>query len=349
MKPLAAHFSTTLASIPSLVYLWTAVLIFAASTAVTRKITQIGAEHLVNGHNPISLCNVLFVGNLCALATLTVVFGKQWNRRNVRSLHRSDWISLGLIGVLAGALAPALIFAALETTNVTSVVLIGRLEAPLTLAFSVCFLRSRVNLWTVSGSVVSFLGVAVTAILNRQGPMVTMMGGLQMGRGELMTAIAALMLAIATIISKRQLQNIPLGIFNLVRTAVGTIIFFFLARTLYGSQHFAEVFSPFLWQWMLLYGAVIVVAGQLCWFAGLRGSTTAESTLANSLNPIAAVAMAYIILGEVPSMAQYVGGGVILVGIGLSFVGTLRDLRDRATRSMTPDRQMTSMIGFKGI
>jgi hypothetical protein len=56
--------------IPGRAYLLTAVVIFAAANAVTRKLTDIGAQNLVDGRNPISLCNVLFVGNLVALMAL---------------------------------------------------------------------------------------------------------------------------------------------------------------------------------------------------------------------------------------------------------------------------------------
>ena len=46
-------------SIPGQAYLWLAVLIFGSSGAVTRKVTEIGSQNLINGRNPISLCNVL--------------------------------------------------------------------------------------------------------------------------------------------------------------------------------------------------------------------------------------------------------------------------------------------------
>lgn len=337
--------------IPSFVYLWTAIIIFAASNAVTRKVTEIGAQHSVNGHNPISLCNVLFVGNLCALAVMLLVFGKQWNKQTLSRLTYRDWFSLVAIATLSGALAPGLIFAALDTTNVTNVVLIGRLEPPLTLAFTVLLLKARINAWTAIGSIVSFAGVAVTALLASTSHTLPVMGGLfHIGKGELMTALAALILAIATIISKSRLQSIPLGIFNIVRVAVGTVVFFILAKVLYGSHHFAEVFSPFLWKWMLLYGSVIVVAGQLCWFAGLRGSTPATTTLASSFNPIAAIVMAYLILREVPSLAQYTGGTIIMVGVILSLIGSRQEakIRKPPTR-ITYDQQMEMMTGFRGV
>jgi drug/metabolite transporter (DMT)-like permease len=316
---------------------------------VTRKVTEIGAAHLVNGKNPISLCNVLFAGNLCALAVMLLIFGKQWNRQTLRRLTRRDWISLGMIAILSGAVGPGLIFAALSNTNVTNVVLIGRLEPPLTLAFSVLLLKMRVNVWTIIGSIVGFIGVAVTALLSGSNQTIPLMGGMvQIGRGELQVTIAAFVLAIATVISKAQLQHVPLGIFNVVRVGVGTAVFFLLANLLYGSQHFSQIFSPFLWQWMLLYGSVIVVAGQLCWFAGLRSSTSSEVALASSFNPIAAIVMAYFILGEIPTGAQYLGGAIILIGILLNLIGSLKQAEFRQ-RCLHPAQQLAMMIGFRGV
>lgn len=344
-------YSMILNRVPSFVYLWTAVLIFAASSSVTRKVTEIGSTHLVNGRNPISLCNVLFAGNLCALAVMLLIFGRQWNRRNLQQLSRSDWISLGAIAILSGALAPGLIFAALDNTSVTNVVLIGRLEPPLTLALSILLLKMRVNGWTIAGSIVAFVGVTATTLLTSSSQGIAIMGGLfQIGRGELQVTIAALILAIATVISKTKLHHIPLGIFSIVRVGVGTIVFFILANVLYGSHHFTEIFSPFLWKWMLLYGLVIVVAGQICWFAGLRGSTSAEVTLATSFNPIAAVVMAFLILGEVPAAPQYIGGAIIAGGIVFTLIGSLREAKSRKRLlQITSAQQMEMATGFRGV
>ena len=242
------------------------------------------------------------------------IFGKQWNRQTLSQLTLRNWISLGLLAVLSGAVGPGLIFSALDKTNVTNMVLIGRLEAPLTLALSVIFLRIQVNAWTVAGSLIAFVGVATTALLASSSRMIPMMGGVfQIGQGELQVGLAAVIFSITTIISKTQLQQVPLGIFTLVRLSLGTVIFFVLAQILYGPHHFAQVLSPFLWKWMLLYSAVIVVIGQLCWLTGLRGSMPAEVALVSSVNPLAAVIMAYFILGEVPSPAQYTGGLIILL------------------------------------
>jgi drug/metabolite transporter (DMT)-like permease len=335
--------------VPSPIYLGIAVLIFAASNSVTRKIVEIGENHAINGRNPISLCNVLFVGNICALGLMTLIFYKDWQPHILKNLTRKDWISLTITGILSGAIAPALVFAALEQTNVTNIVIVGRIEPILTLVLSVWLLNSRVNFWASGGALISLIGVIVTAFLGSSEQMMTM-GGFQIGKGEIFVAIAAIIGSISTVFGKLQLQSIPLGIYTIYRNILGTVIFFLLAIWLYGPNHFAEVFSPFLWQWMLIYAAIIVVIGQLCWLAGLKNATSSELNLANLLNPIAAIIMAFLILGEVPTSAQYLGGSLLFIGLILGFIGNLHEAkRNRELAKLSPREAMEKPLGFRGV
>jgi drug/metabolite transporter (DMT)-like permease len=134
---------------------------------------------------------------------------------------------------------------------------------------------------------------------------------------------------------------------------LGTVIFFFSGLLLYGHDHFMDVFSPFLWQWMLLYGAVIVVLGQAFWIKGLRASTVSKASLVASFTPIAGILAAYFILDEAPTQAQYIGGSVILLSILISQIGIqrrgfARDLRSD-TSATAMEQTVEARIGFKGI
>jgi drug/metabolite transporter (DMT)-like permease len=343
------------------IYLWFAVLIFGASSAVTRKLTEIGAQHFIGGHNPISLCNVLFVGNLCALLVLIPLYRHQWNRETLGRLSGKEWFNLVLVAILAGALAPGLIFQALSLAGVNNVVLVGRLEPPLALALSVWILKERVNLWEVLGAIAAFMGVTLTLFLQPTTTDMMKIGGGGVGLGDLLAAIAAIALATATIIGKKHLAQVPLGIYSVFRTALGTVLFFVVAIILYGNNHFMEALSPFLWQWMLLYGVLIVVVGQSFWLKGLRASTVSTASLVASFTPIAGIFAAYLILGEAPTSAQYIGGSVILVGIFLSHMGIKHKVsspKPTATRNMLPMEKVTQIpeaqavetkMGFKGI
>ena len=136
-------------------YLWIGTLVSAASSALTRKLNLIGHDHLIDGRNPISLCNILFVGNLCALVVMISLFSKDWKWKEVKKIRSRDWLSLSVIGLVSGALVPALVFTALSQTNVTNVVIIGRLEVPISLAVSVFILGIQINRYTFFGAIAS--------------------------------------------------------------------------------------------------------------------------------------------------------------------------------------------------
>ena len=342
--------------VPGAFYLWIAVIIFGLANSITRRLTQIGAQMAIAGSNPISYCNVLFVGNICALLTLILIYGKDLNFRALKQLSKKDWMSLIGVAILSGALAPSLTFEALSRTMVNNAILIGRLEPPLVLALSVWLLRERVNIWKITGAVVSFAGVIVTIYLQfLWGNMMQTQGFFSLGLGEIMAGAGAVALAVSTIISKSRLPRIPLGIYTVFRTSMGTVIFFCAALYVYGSDHFMEVFSPFLWQWMLVYGAVIIALGQSSWFTGLKKSSASQASLVSSFTPIAGILGSYLILGEAPNLAQYIGGSVILGGIFISQIGSLKKSAsetqtiDRSEKEMENNKEMEMGVGFKGV
>ncbi len=340
--------------LPSQALLWLAVAIFGASGAVTRRLSQLGAQHYVDGRNPVSLCNVLFVGNLCALAVLLLIYGRDCRLARLRQLTQRDWSRLLAIAILGGAIAPGLVFDALGRTQLNNVILLGRLEPVLVLALSAWLLGERVNALTLWGAVVSFAGVIATVTLQAVWDGMNPQALGSVGWGELFVALAAIASATATVLIKTQSPRVTLGIGNVVRTAIGTVVFAILALVFYGPHHFGDIFSPFLWRWMFLYGTVIVVVGQSSWLAGLQRATAAKASLVSSFTPVAGILAAYLILGEAPTPAQGVGGSIIIAGIVLSQLGTQRQLR-RAARSDDSDDDDTDLLarerdgGFQGI
>jgi hypothetical protein len=76
--------------IPSRAYLLGAIIVFATANSITRQLSNIGERNLIDARNPISLCNVLFVGNLCALIALIVLYRKQWNIQSLKQLSRTS-------------------------------------------------------------------------------------------------------------------------------------------------------------------------------------------------------------------------------------------------------------------
>ncbi|MEM1426395.1 MAG: DMT family transporter, partial [Cyanobacteria bacterium P01_H01_bin.130] len=303
MAQAIANLSNLFARIPNRVYLLIATLCFAASNPTVRRLTDLGLDHLVDGRNPISFCNVLFVGNLVVLAIILPLYGNQLKRPILAKLSKKDWFALVSVASLAGVIGPAVTFTALEITSVNNVILIGRLEPPLTLALTVLFLGASVGVLTVVGAVLALVGVALTLFLAAPDPAMAEMMGFTLGRGEILAAIGAISRAIAALASSYALRHIPLGIFMIGRTGISTVVFGITAIILFGPEHFMDVASPFLWQWMLVYGGILVMGGQLAWSAGLRTSTASEVSLASSFGPIAGILSAFLILGDLPTTA----------------------------------------------
>lgn len=299
-------------------YLWLAVLIFGASSSVVRILGQLGAENPVDGHNPITFCNLLFAGNACAAAVLFVIYRRDLRRDQLRKLDAGDWRSLVILALLTGTFAPWMIYTALQKTMVTSVVIIGQLEPPLTMLLTWLVYRERFSWLSVAGAGLTVVGVMLASLMS------PMMGGYSFGEGETLALIAAAIYAIATIIARPRLRRIPVGLFTTFRTGLGAIFFFVAALYLYGPGHFNALGAPFLWQWMLVYALVIVVLGQVSWFKGLKSTRMIDVAMATSAAPVAGILAAYLILGEVPVQAQLIGGAVVLLGIVLGLLGARR-------------------------
>ena len=338
--------SAYLARIPGPVFLWISILVFAASSSIVRILSDLGAMNPIDGHNAISFCNLLFAGNACAVATLSVIYRGQWNRETLRRLSRSDWTNLLILSLLTSCIAPWFFFVAIENTMVTNVVLVSQIETPLMLVLSWLVFKGRLGPWAIVGAALSLVGVALSVLL--QAPS----DGLMIGKGELSAAGAAVVYAVSTLIAKPLLKQIPIGIFAVVRTGVGTVVFFAVAASLYGPEHFMNVTSPFLWKWMLVYGGIVIVVGQLAWYAGLKSARYIDVSLATSATPIAGVLGAYLILGEQPMTAHYIGGAVLMLGITIGVLGGRKEAvatTDESPASAQPALAAEARLGFKGV
>ena len=326
-------------------WLWISILIYAASNSVVAKIGQVGAMHPINGHNPISFCNLFFAGNLIAGITLFLIYRKEWRIDTLKQFPFKSWFFMFLIILMSGVLAPAFFFIALMITDVTNVVLISTLDVPLSLIFAYLMFRERPKIFGAIGALLATIGILAIFLLT-QPPMENkmIMMGLDVGNptinhflqtfpkaGEILTGLATFMGVIAVEISRKLLEKVPVGVFSVSRMIAGVILFSIIVLSVFGPHHFDDLFSPFLWVWMLVYGAIIIVFGQITWFKGLRGgATSSDISMATALTPIAGTLFAFIILGEVPNKAQYIGGGIIILGIIISLFGTIHAAKRKA-------------------
>lgn len=338
------------------VLVWVAVIVYASSNSIVSLLADIGRQNTVMGRNAVSLCNLLFLGSLISLIPMVFMFWKDWTRDNLRKLSRKDWGVLTLSAFLSSALTPALFFIALDYTTVTNVVLIGRIEPPLFLLATFFILKEKLDPWAFAAGLIALVGAVV---------IITLKGGdtaFTFGKGEIATVFATLSFIASTLVTRIGLKGVPLGIFSIYRTVLGTIIYYFLALYLYGPNHFQDLFQPIVLKYVWVYAIIVIIIGQFSWNLGLKHARSGDVSLATSFSPLAALVIAMLLLGEDPGAGLIPGGLVIVFAIAVGQFGRIKTQRaerraeeEEARREAARGRMETdealaheSRINFKG-
>ncbi len=321
---------------------WTAVLIYASSNSIVTLLTEIGEVHRVMGRNAITFCNLLALGSLISLVPMVFFFHKDWTREKLSALTRRDWGLLTLSAVLSSALTPGLFFYALEHTTVTNVVLVGRIEPPLFLLASAIVLKETLDRWALAGGLVALVGAALIVGLKDGG------AAASLGVGELAALVATLSFIASTLVTRVGLRGVPLGIFSIYRTVLGTAIYAGIALYLYGPLHFQDLLAPVVLKWIWVYAVIVILIGQFAWNLGLKHARSGDVAMATSFSPLAAITIAMILLGEDPGPGLIPGGAIILAGIALAQYGRFRKVRAEQ-RAMERALELEGSANFKGV
>ena len=125
-------------------------------------------------------------------------------------------------------------------------------------------------------------------------------GSFEFGKGEIATVAATLSFIASTLVTRVGLKGVPLGIFSIYRTVLGTIIYYFLALYLYGPNHFQDLLEPIVLKWVWVYAIIVIIVGQFSWNLGLKHARSGDISLATSFSPVAALIIAMVLLGEDP-------------------------------------------------
>ncbi len=281
-------------------------LLFSLAPVLIRWLVQRRDSLAFIFPDALSLCNVLFVGNLVAAAWALVVQRPQVHGQELLKLNDADRTRVWVLGALA-ALHPALIFSALERSSVVRVTVLSRVEALVSTVAAVVALGRKMRRLELLGLGLIAVGVVLVLGVN--------LTTLQLG--DFLVFAAAPVQAAIFVITRRLVHKVSIPTFVLVRNGLSAIVFFIVGTILFGVEHFAQAFAPdFLWI-MLAYGLVIVMLGQSFWFFGVQSSNprfVADLALAT---PILTMVGAWILLGErlqageVPALISILAGMVV--------------------------------------
>ncbi|MGB0561598.1 MAG: DMT family transporter [Spirulinaceae cyanobacterium] len=292
-------------------------LVFSRALAALRPaliaFLVINATRLSGGMDtPISFCNVLFVGNLCAALAVLAWFGAGNIWQDVRSLDRNTLLGLTINGCLAAALS-SLIFSGLTYTTVTNAVLLGRFGPVLYAVIGAVIFKRQIQKWEWFGFGFILAGILTIVLISNQ---------FQVNRGDLLILGSSLCYCATSIIGKLMLRknhNLRIVVFS--RNFVSSVIFFAIASILFGPEHFSEAFAGQLWGIMIVYAILIIVMAQFMWYSALDRLDSKTVGKWTVLSPVFGVTYAFLLNGERPSLIQVIAFMIIMIGVLMTTLG----------------------------
>ena len=286
---------------------WIAVMCYAAANSIATRLVNVGqANPMADGQNAITFANLFVLSSLISLVPMIFLFRADLTHENLRKLTLKDWQLLTVSALISSALTPGLFFFALEHSSVTNVVLIGRIEPPLFLMAASLFLKERFEKKALIAGLVALLGALV---------MIGFCETTTLGLGEWAAFAATMSFMSSTLLARKVLKTVPMGIFATVRIVLGLGFYVAVVCTLQGPEQFNGLLSPILLKRVWLYAILVFVVGQIAWNMALKHAKPSEISLATSFSPVAGIVFAIVLLGEHPGAGLLPGAALILLAI----------------------------------
>jgi len=251
---------------------------------------------------------VIAAYRLC-LASLVIV-PLAWIRSSseLRSLTRRQVI-LSLISGTFLAIHFGTWIASLSYTSVaTSVIIVT--TTPIFVAIASYFLfKEKLSKQTILGIVISLTGSIIIGYGNWKVGSSSLFGGF-------LALLGALAIVGYTLIGRSLMRSI--GLLSYISLSYGTAAILLLVSTLilgYNLTGYSN--STYLWLIVLALVPQLIGHSSINW--SLRFISATLVTIAILGEPVGATAFAFLILKEIPSLSEFVGGFLILAGIFIAF------------------------------
>jgi len=220
---------------------------------------------------------------------------------------RRDWLRLLVVSALCMSLLHWPLFVSAYRLPGGLAALLICTQPLLVVGFGWLLFRQRTALQTLSGVVLGLVGVALVLV----SPSRLVWDGI----GVLAATVAALSMALGTLLVKRWQMPIPLLAFTGWQLLLGGLLLFPLMLCYEGLP--PPLSSSELGGY--LYLAVLGTAlPYLLWFRALRGLDPVFISILLLLSPVSALALGYWFLGQSLTGWQWLGAGCVFAGIVLS-------------------------------
>ena len=294
-------------------------LLAALEPSIVALLHDIGAQNLIDGRNPVSFCNVLFISQLVSLASFLLLFPSDLTRANFAKLTRRKALALLAYVAVGSVLVQLFYFYALAHADIADIVLVSSLQIPLAALLNIFLFRELLVRRQMGGHALLLIGIAMPLSLS----LLAGMSGTD--TTGLALAFAAMLCGTACGLLAKYLSDLPLGVIGVTASALAALFFFVFASLYFGVEHFRDLLTPYVWQLVFVYAIAIVVCRHIIRQMSFRRASNQAINTISASYPALAVLCGFAVAGQIPSATQLLGIACIIPGIVLALnAGTRR-------------------------
>lgn len=226
---------------------------------------------------------------------------------------RKEWAYFALLGFLGITFHQWLQSNGLQTSEAGTTAWIVS-TTPVFMALLGWFLLREHLGWMKSlGIFLAFIGVLVVV---SKGNLLSISIGKFGAPGDILILISAVNWAVFSALSRRGLRSHPASLMMFYVMSFGWLFTSVLFLSTKGPGEIRDL-TPSGWTGVIFLGIFCSGLAYIAWYDALKALTTAQTGVFLYIEPLVAVVVAFMILGEPILLASLLGGAIILFGVWL--------------------------------
>ncbi|KKW40107.1 hypothetical protein A2424_01440 [Candidatus Peribacteria bacterium RIFOXYC1_FULL_54_13] len=228
-------------------------------------------------------------------------------RTQLPRISRQMWVDLMGVALCNSVFALVFIFLGTQYTSGINTALLMQSEMLFSFLVFTFLFGERAAKKEYAGAFLVFLGT-VCILYN---------GSFAFNRGDLLIILGTVFYPFGNRFAKRALLHLPASFILMFRCAVSAVVFLTLS-VLFGDFSLRVLPAARTYWWLIvLYGVVVLVGSNLCWYRGLRALSLTKAVSIILSSPVFSLLFAAVFLKEIPTMYQIIGFVVTLAGLSV--------------------------------
>ncbi|MGY0692722.1 DMT family transporter [Virgibacillus sp. FSP13] len=238
-----------------------------------------------------------------------VLNGLAFSKKHIKRLNKNDLLAILFLGIIGVFINQWSFFVGLQTADPTTSALILATTPILTGFLAAIFLKEKITIRTLTGSIVAIIGIYFVVT---KGDLTS----LDIDKGLIWIVVTMITFAIMIIMTRVLSQRLDPLTITLYSNMVGFIIsvpFIFLI------DHPIRI-SVAIPDWALLIGTAVVVHGiaTLIWNKNIRHVDASKASILSNLEPFVAMIVGLLLLSKPVTGIELIGSVFIVGGVILS-------------------------------